>query len=376
MPPPKDQKQGQSGASARDLDAVPRRATGQIPLATGKSQAQLPQVPGGKTPTGQIPIATSKSSQALPQVSTSKSSQALPQVSTGKSSQGLPQVSTSRSSLPPVTSKSSNHLAQVGDKPTRTTTGSIPVQSGSTTGPIAVPPGGFDISKINRAHMTEVQKLQQDDAFGSWGAQRRRANYIGDTTDPGTMKAIEPEEAWIDPDYNPDGSAPLPECVGRETWRALKAPFTSREGKRSKALYEQVVNQFAIGNNDRYDEDAPGKPRGHIYVWDVSRAMGCEIPHYTGARELSLVQTIDWLKREGPMRGWVRVTTSDVFDIAERGQLVVVIPKDMRVRQMAIVLPQEPGGPPLLTGAGLVVGVNLEAQDLFGVSAIECYYHP
>ena len=89
MPPPKDQKQGQSGTAARDLDAVPRRATGQLPLATGKSQAQLPQVPGGKTPTGQIPIATSKSSQALPQVST------------GKSSQGLPQVSTSRSSLPP-----------------------------------------------------------------------------------------------------------------------------------------------------------------------------------------------------------------------------------------------------------------------------------
>ena len=363
MPPPKDQKQGQSGSSARELESVPqRRSTGQIPVSTAKSHGQLPQIPGGKTPTGQIPIATGKSAQGLPQVSTSKSS--------------LPQVSTSKSSLPPVTSKSSNQLPQVGAKPTRTTTGSIPIQTGSTSGPIAVPPGGFDMAKVSRAHMTEVQKLQQDDAFGSWGAQRKRANYIGNTTDPGTMKAIQPEEEWIDPDYNPDGSSPLPECVGRETWRALKAPFTSREGKRSKALFEQVVNQFAIGNNDRYDEDAPGKPRGHIYVWDVSRAMGCEVPHFTGARELSLAQTIDWLKHEGPMRGWVKVAETDVFDIAERGQLVVVIPKEMRVRHMAIVMPQEPAGRPLVTGAGLVVGVNLDVQDLFGVTAIDCYYHP
>lgn len=365
MPPPKDQKQGQSGSSARELEAVPRRTTtGQIPMTAGKSQSQLPQVPGGKTPTGQIPIATSKSSQGLPQVSTSKSSQ------------GLPQVSTSKSQLPAVTSKSSNQLPQVGAKPTRTTTGSIPVQTGSTTGPITVPPGGFDVSKINRAHMTEVQKLQQDDAFGSWGPQRKRANYIGNTTDPGTMKAIVQEEEWIDPDYNPDGSSPLPECVGRETWRALKAPFTSREGKRSKALYEQVVQQFAIGHNDRYDEDGPGKPRGHIYVWDVSRAMGCEIPHFTGARELSLAQTIDWLKTEGPMRGWVRVAEADATDIAERGLLVVVIPKEMRVRHIAIVTPQEHSGRPLLTGACLVVGAGVDMEQMFGVTAVDYYYHP
>ena len=42
---------------------------------------------------------------------------------------------------------------------------------------------------------------------------------IATPTDPGSMKAIQ-EEEWIDPDYNPDGSAPLPECIGRETWRA------------------------------------------------------------------------------------------------------------------------------------------------------------
>ncbi|MBE2251361.1 MAG: hypothetical protein IAE78_17605 [Myxococcus sp.] len=353
MPPPKDPRQGQSGAPAKAPEAAPRRPTGQMPLPTAKSQAQLPQVPGGKSPTGQIPVAG------------------------GRSSSNLPPVSTSKAQLPQVTSKSSAQLPQVGAKPTRTTTGSIPVQTDpGTTGPTSFPPGGFEISKVNRAHMTEVQKLQQDDAFGSWGPQRKRANFIGTATNPGTMKAVAEEEEWIDPDYNPDGSSPLPECVGRETWRALKAPFTSREGKRSKALYQQVFNQFALGNNDRYDEDGPGKPRGHIYVWDVSRAMGCEVPHFAGARELSLVQTIDWLKHEGPMRGWVRVNEADVVDIAERGMLVVAIPKEMRVRHMAIVTPQEPGGRPLLTGAGLVVGVNVECHELFGVTAIDYYYHP
>ena len=33
-------------------------------------------------------------------------------------------------------------------------------------------------------------------------------------------------------------------------------------------------------------------------------------------------------------------------------------------------------GTGVAAGAGLVVGVNLDVQDLFGVTAIDCYYHP
>ncbi|MBL8934088.1 MAG: hypothetical protein JNM69_06035 [Archangium sp.] len=368
MAPPKDQKQGQAGASSRQLDAVPeRRSTGQIPIA------------GGKSPTGQIPVQGGASKQSLPQVA-GKSTNGLPQVPARSPTGQIPvQGGNSKASLPQVAGKSQNGLPQVGAKPTRTTTGQIPIQSDpATSGPHPMPgvnAVSLDPSQVNKARLTEVQKIQNNDAFASWGAQRKRANFIATPTDPGSMKAIQ-EEEWIDPDYNPDGSAPLPECLGRETWRALKAPFTSKEGKRTKEAYEQAFKQFAIGFNDRYDEDAPGKPRGHIYVWDVSRAMNCEIPHFAGARELSLAQTVDWLKHEGPMRGWLKVPELDAPGLANKGLMVVVIPREVKLRQMAIVTPQDPKGGLLLTGAGLVVGADVPLREMLGTAVVDCYYHP
>ncbi|MBL8924026.1 MAG: hypothetical protein JNJ54_34535 [Myxococcaceae bacterium] len=342
-----------------------------------KEQKGKPAAPGGKSPTGQIPAQAGKSAQGLPQVGASK--QGLPPV--GASKQNLPPVGASKSSLPPVTSKSSQGLPQVTGKsaqglpqvgPKRTATGEI-------TGPVEIPGGPANPWGSNEvtqpARLTEVQKIQNNDAFASWGAQRRRASYIATPTDPGTMKAAE-EEAWIDPDYNPDGSSPLPECLGRETWRALKAPFTSKEGKRTKESYEQAYKQFAIGFNDRYDEDAPGKPRGHIYVWDVSKAMGCEIPHFSGARELTLVQTLDWLRHEGPLRGWLKIAETEAANYANKGMLVVVIPRDLKTRQMAIVAPHDAKGGLLVTGAGLVVGANVPLRDMLGTAVVDCYYHP
>jgi hypothetical protein len=358
QPPNKDQK-GQPGE---------RRPTGQIPAGGKSPTGQIP-VAGGKSPTGQIPAQTGKSSQGLPQVGASK--QGLPPVSTSKSS--LPPVtSKSTQGLPQVTSKSSQGLPQVGAKP-RTSTGEITAPTQLPGGAGANPWGSNEVTQP--ARLTEVQKIQNNDAFASWGAQRKRASYIATPTDPGTLKAAE-EEAWIDPDYNPDGSSPLPECLGRETWRALKAPFTSKEGKRTKESYEQAYKQFAIGFNDRYDEDAPGKPRGHIYVWDVSKAMGCEIPHFAGARELTLVQTIDWLRHEGPMRGWLKIAETEAANHANKGMMVVVIPRDMKVRQIAIVAPHDAKGGLLVTGAGLVIGANLPLRDMLGTAVVDCYYHP
>lgn len=371
--PPKDQKQGQPGTSSRNLPNVgERRPTGQIPA-------------GGKSPTGQIPAQTGKSTQGLPQVASSKpilppvpagtSKGSLPPVPGGGSKASLPPVPSgaSKSSLPQVTSKSSQGLPQVGAKTPRTATGEITAPT-QLPGGGANPWGGNEVTQP--ARLTEVQKIQNNDAFASWGNQRKRANFIGTATDPGTMKAQGEEEVWIDPDYNPDGSSPLPECLGRETWRALKAPFTSKEGKRTRESYEQAFKQFAIGFNDRYDEDGPGKPRGHIYVWDVSKAMGCEIPHFAGARELSLVQTIDWLRHEGPMRGWLKISETEAANHANRGELVVVIPRDLKVRQMAIVVPHDAKGGLLVTGAGLLIGVNIPLRDMLGTAVVDCYYHP
>jgi hypothetical protein len=207
--------------------------------------------------------------------------------------------------------------------------------------------------------------------FASGAIQRKRSSFLG--TDPGTVKAVEEPEAATE--YEPDGITPHPELTGRDVWKAVKAPIQSREGRRSRELLEQVLAQFAVGTNPRYGDDAPGKPRGHIFVWDVSRAMNCEIPHFVGARELTLAQTVDWLRHEGPMRGWARVTDAAIYEAAEAGLLVVAIPREVRVKHIAIVAPQQPQLRPLLTGAALQRGAHLAAKDMFGVAACDCFAH-
>jgi hypothetical protein len=133
-----------------------------------------------------------------------------------------------------------------------------------------------------------------------------------------------------------------------------------------------------VAHNARYEPDAPERPRGHIFVWDVSRAMGCEVPHFVGAKELSLGQTVDWLRHEGPMRGWVRLDGSETFEHAAAGYLVVAVPKEVRLKHLAVVYPQSPPADfrPLMCGAGVQRGWGLTAAQLFGTSAAEFFTHP
>src|SRR5439155_20490606 len=91
-----------------------------------------------------------------------------------------------------------------------------------------------------------------------------------------------------------DGITPANELTNRDLFKAVQAPVQSREGRRGKDLYQQVINQFAVGNNARYQPDGPDRGRAHIFIWDLSRAMNCEVPHFFGANEMSLGQTIDW----------------------------------------------------------------------------------
>lgn len=175
-----------------------------------------------------------------------------------------------------------------------------------------------------------------------------------------------------------DGESAPAELTGRDVWKAVQAPVQSREGRRSAELYQNVIDQFAVGKNPRYEPDAPDKPRGHIFVWDVSRAMNCEIPHFVGAKELSLGQTVDWLRHEGPMRGWTRANEDDAAGAALEGHLAIVLPKDVKVKQLAVVLPMEEraaDGKPFVAGAGKNRGKKLTINEVLGVFAVEYFVH-
>lgn len=96
--------------------------------------------------------------------------------------------------------------------------------------------------------------------------------------------------------------------------------------------YDKVINLFAVEVNPRY------APRDYdiycnIFVWDVTRAMGAEIPHlvgengepvstYQGTR-LSASGMNLWLKSHGPQYGWREVSAAEVQHLANLGHPAV-----------------------------------------------------
>lgn len=256
----------------------------------------------------------------------------------------------------------------------RTATGSIPVQGGK--GDTTPPKEGLsDYSIDASAILTAHQKSQLGSGFIDSAAERRRSSLLAVTTPSApALRADAPPPA---PAVTFDGKEAPAQLRNRDLWKAVQAPLQSVPGKRNRTLYENVLRQFALATNPRYDDDAPGKTRGHIYVWDVSRAMGCEIPHFVGAKELTLAQTCDWVRHEGPMRGWKRVIDVEIYERANAGHLVIALPRDARTKLLAIVSPQEPppDNSPRLEGVALRRGQGVHPRDMFGSKLIDCFWH-
>lgn len=108
---------------------------------------------------------------------------------------------------------------------------------------------------------------------------------------------------------------------------------------RSAALYNRVISQFSVETNPRYEVNKKGRGDTYcnIFVWDVTSAMGAEIPHYidpktgapmkypnvSGARELSANGIYNWLHQHGEKYGWYQVSAEEAQMLANRGQPVV-----------------------------------------------------
>ena len=83
-----------------------------------------------------------------------------------------------------------------------------------------------------------------------------------------------------------------------------------------------------MGHNPRYAVSNPAAdPRAHVFAWDVSLAMECEIPHNRGGREMTLAQTVDWVRFECTYRGWRKLDATSAITAADRGELVSSSPR-------------------------------------------------
>ncbi len=118
------------------------------------------------------------------------------------------------------------------------------------------------------------------------------------------------------------------------------ASAISSAGNRSASSYRKVIDQLDVENNPRY---APrnGSTYCNIFQWDVTKAMGAEIPHYTNAntgaptskddpdvRHMNANRISGWLNEHGERYGWYEVSAEQAQRLANQGHPAVTIWKN------------------------------------------------
>lgn len=172
-------------------------------------------------------------------------------------------------------------------------------------------------------------------------------------------------------------------------WIRVTPWVVSDKTDRSPARYAAVVAQFAVETNPRY---APrdGKTYCNIFAWDVTRAMGSEIPHWAdsagrpaapmtfGAHRLNCTAMWRWLHEHGVEHEWREVTAVAARRAANRGEPAIAIwPNAAGNGHVVMVVPQMPGDDePMCAQAGQTRFTRGTVAAAFGSNRPEFWVHP
>ena len=140
-----------------------------------------------------------------------------------------------------------------------------------------------------------------------------------------------------------------------EFWRPTTPAIISAEEDRSPELYRAVINQFRVETAERYRPFRNGATYCNIFVWDVTSAMGAEIPHYTdtatgkpliypdvsGAKSMTALAIDKWLKTHGSDYGWHEVDAETAQRYANEGKPAVTASGN--IDHVQIVCPSKDG---------------------------------
>lgn len=221
------------------------------------------------------------------------------------------------------------------------------------------------------------------EAFVDKAQTWERLNIIVCGEDAGTAGAT-----LVDPDAN---------LSVKNRSRENGIMYANSPGQRGVQALIQVVGQYDVEHNARYQRTSKAT-FCNIYVWDILRAMGAEIPHWVlnnapatsntrGARELNANATYNWLRDCGAQYGWTVVSAADAQKRANAGYPAVAVwknPNPSRSGHIAIVMPEGDGWyysssrGPVITQAGAKNYDRCSASTGFGssrLSAIVYYTH-
>ncbi len=183
--------------------------------------------------------------------------------------------------------------------------------------------------------------------------------------------------------YRSAGSAG---SIPAASWVAANPGIVSHVGERSASDYRAVINQFNVEDNERYRVNKLGQNDTYcnIFAWDVSRAMGAEIPHYinaatgepaqagsAGAVELDANAVNDWLNTYGKQYGWVQVGAEDAQAFANQGMPAITSWKNSNGHgHMQVVSPSQDGGYDAARG----VAIAQAGEHLYNYNYITAVY--
>lgn len=145
----------------------------------------------------------------------------------------------------------------------------------------------------------------------------------------------------------------------------------------------RASEQFCVESHLRY-RPSDGKTWCNCLLWDVTRALGCEIPHWVdaqgrpaasfapGSRELSANGVYAWLEEYGLEHGWQYVESRHLACMrADLGYPTVAAWRNPRGHgHVALVLPGD-----RVVQAGIVNGV-LSIDAAFGTHVPSFWTHP
>jgi predicted chitinase/murein DD-endopeptidase MepM/ murein hydrolase activator NlpD len=129
-----------------------------------------------------------------------------------------------------------------------------------------------------------------------------------------------------------NGTSAAPGTTNVNAWIPVDAPLKGDPSNRNAETYADVIDQFAVGSNPRH-LPRDGNTYCNIFAWDVTKAMGAEIPHWVdGAgnpmpanqgREMDANAGHLWLQNQGPQHGWREVSAQEAQALANQGHPAV-----------------------------------------------------
>jgi predicted chitinase/LysM repeat protein len=181
-----------------------------------------------------------------------------------------------------------------------------------------------------------------------------------------------------------DGTHAAPGTTNTQAWIPVNAPLQGSPSNRNAATYADVIDQFAVGSNPRYAR-RDGNTYCNIFAWDVTKAMGAEIPHWvdgagnpTGVgqgRELDANGGHLWLQNHGSKHGWREVSAEEAQRMANQGHPTVASWHNPGgIGHIAVVRPGEiNGNGPAIAQAGSRNFNDGHVRDSFGNANVKYF---